>query len=166
MEFHGGRLTSQEFEVKAVCLGRGEVPATGWGIGVGGAPHQGFWQPEGLGVSLHAQLEDPSAGAVIWIPGCRPGAPQLMEEQEGPHVRSPSCRAGLQQANQECHASSRTAAHLCWSQGCLDEQKDTVISQSGAPGPCTSGGRVGPLPAQPWLAALPLHPTPRLDGEP
>lgn len=94
------------------------MPATGWGIGVGGAPHQGFWQPEGLGVSPHAQLEDPSAGAVIRIPGCRPGAPQLMEEQEGPHVRSPSCRAGLQQANQECHASSRTAAHLCWSQGC------------------------------------------------
>ena len=115
------------------------MPATCWGMGVGGAPHQGFWEPESLGVSPHAQLEAPSAGAVIRTPGCRPGAPQLMEEQEGPHVHPPSCRAGLQQANQEYYTSSRTAAHLCWSQGCRDEQKDTVISQSGAPGPGTSG---------------------------
>ena len=66
-------------------------------------------------------------------------SPGQVEEQEGPHVRPPSCRAGLQQANQEYYTSSRTAAHLCWSQGCRDEQKDTVISQSGAPGPGTSG---------------------------
>lgn len=94
----------------------------------------------------------------MWIPGHRSGAPQLAEEQEGPHVCPPSCKAGLRQANQECCTSSYTATHLCWSQGCHDEQRDTVISQSGAPGPCASKVCVGPLPAPPLLAALPLRP--------
>lgn len=51
------------------------MPPTGWETGVEGALHQGFWEPERLGVSPHAQLEDPSAGAAHSDPWVSPRGP-------------------------------------------------------------------------------------------
>lgn len=73
------QVTSREFEVKAVwtqnALGGERCPSLAGGSGLGGAPCQGFWKPESLGVSPHAQQEDPSAGAVHVDPWTSLGGP-------------------------------------------------------------------------------------------
>lgn len=106
MEFHGVRLTSQESEAKAVwtqnALGGERCPPLAGRPGLRELCTRGSGSLRGWGSHRTPSWKTLLQVQHIQIPGCRPGAPQLREEQEGPHVCPPSCRAGLHRAKQEC----------------------------------------------------------------